>query len=71
MNQPTQTTHGIGAFVRSARILLAFQLAAAAVALVVTGWAALQVRPLFDQRNKHRRGASTHDATRVGRGTRT
>lgn len=50
MNAAHPAGHGLQAFVRSAWALLAFQLIAAAVALAVTGWAALRVRPLLDQR---------------------
>jgi tetratricopeptide (TPR) repeat protein len=39
-------------FVRSAWTLLLFQLVAAFVAVGVTGWAAFQVRPLFEQRER-------------------
>jgi Flp pilus assembly protein TadD len=40
------------AFVRNAWVLLAFQLVAAAVALCVTAWATLQVRPLLFERER-------------------
>jgi tetratricopeptide (TPR) repeat protein len=46
-----EASHGVWSFVRSARILLAFQLVAAAAAVGVTGWAALKVRPLLAQRD--------------------
>ncbi len=39
-------------FVRNAWILLTFQLLAAAVAVVVTGWAALRVGPLLEERER-------------------
>lgn len=39
-------------FVRSAWMLLLFQLVAAVFAVGVTGWAAFQVRPLFGQREQ-------------------
>jgi Flp pilus assembly protein TadD len=42
----------IHVFVRNAWTLLVFQLVAAAAALAVTGWAVLQVRPLFEQRER-------------------
>jgi tetratricopeptide (TPR) repeat protein len=42
----------IHVFVRNAWTLLVFQLVAAAAALGVTGWAVLQVRPLFEQRER-------------------
>jgi tetratricopeptide (TPR) repeat protein len=44
--------HSIGIFVRNAWILLGFQLVAAAAALAVTAWAALQVRPLLAERER-------------------
>jgi tetratricopeptide (TPR) repeat protein len=50
MNPPP--SHGVRVFVRNAWVLLTFQLLAAAVALGVTGWAALQVRPLLEQRTR-------------------
>ncbi len=40
------------AFVRSAWILLAFQLLAAAVAVMMTGWAVLRVGPLIEKRER-------------------
>lgn len=42
----------IRAFVRNAWVLLGFQLLAAAVALVVTAWATLQVQPLLAERER-------------------
>jgi tetratricopeptide (TPR) repeat protein len=50
-----EVSHGVWSFVRSARILLVFQLLAAAAAVGVTGWAALRVRPLLEQRDTLRR----------------
>jgi tetratricopeptide (TPR) repeat protein len=47
-----QAGNSLRTFVRSAWVLLAFQLAAAALALAVTGWAALKVRPLLEQRDR-------------------
>jgi hypothetical protein len=50
--RPTGTF--VRTFVRQAWILLAFQLIAAAAAVVVTAWAAAQVRPLLVQRDELR-----------------
>jgi tetratricopeptide (TPR) repeat protein len=47
-----QPSHSIRTFVRSAWVLLAVQLAAAAAAVAVTAWATIQVRPLLAQRER-------------------
>lgn len=49
---PSDPRGPLKAFVRSAWILLAFQLVAAALAVAVTGWATLQVRPLLAERER-------------------
>jgi tetratricopeptide (TPR) repeat protein len=49
---PKPAAHSVGLFVRNAWTLLVFQLAAAAVALAVTVWAAFQVRPLLEERDR-------------------
>ena len=50
MSKPAD--HSLRVFVRNAWILLAFQLLAAAAAVAVTAWAALQVRPLLAERER-------------------
>jgi len=61
-SQARPASHGVRAFVRSAWILLAFQLAAAAAAVGVTGWAALQVQPLLAERDRLKKEIATDRA---------